>query len=92
MTRITDTLRGDVCTFITISCPFLLRMKDVSDKICRENQNTHFMFSNLFFFRKSRRFIDVEKDCTAGQATDENMTRAHCMMGYVRPQLHTQNM
>jgi hypothetical protein len=25
-------------------------MRNVSDKICRENQNTHFIFNNLFFF------------------------------------------
>jgi len=24
-------------------------MRNVSDKRCRENQNTHFMFINLFF-------------------------------------------
>jgi len=27
-------------------------MRNVSDNICRENQNTHFMFSNLLFFYK----------------------------------------
>jgi len=27
-------------------------MRTVSDKICRENQNTHFICSNLFFFWK----------------------------------------
>jgi hypothetical protein len=32
-----------------ISRWILLRMKDVSDKSCRENQNTHFVFSNIFF-------------------------------------------
>ena len=26
----------------------VLRTKNVSDKICRENQNTHFMFNNVF--------------------------------------------
>jgi len=25
----------------------LLRMRNVSDKSCRENQNTHFVFSNF---------------------------------------------
>ena len=25
-------------------------MRNVLDKICKENQNTNFMFSNLFFF------------------------------------------
>jgi hypothetical protein len=31
-----------------ISRSFLLRMRNVSDKSCRENQNTHFVFSNFF--------------------------------------------
>jgi len=36
-------------------------MSNISDKICRENQNTHFMF-NHFLFRKSCRLVDnVEK-------------------------------
>ena len=36
-----------------ISCSFLLRMGNVSDKSFRENQNRHKMFNNIFFFRKS---------------------------------------
>ena len=28
---------------------FFLTMRNVSDKICRENQNTHFVFNTLFF-------------------------------------------
>jgi hypothetical protein len=31
-----------------ISCSVLLRMRNVSAKICRANQNTHFMFNNFF--------------------------------------------
>jgi len=27
----------------------VLRMRNVADKSCRENQNTHFMFNNIFF-------------------------------------------
>ena len=41
--------------FFIISRPFLLRMRNASDKSCRENQNTHFVFSNVFrksFLRK----------------------------------------
>jgi hypothetical protein len=34
----------------SISRSFLLRMRNVSDKSCRENQNTHFVFSNVFIF------------------------------------------
>jgi hypothetical protein len=53
--------------FFIISRSFLLRMKNGSDKSCRENQNTHFVFSN--FFLKSCRLWDVEKYCRAGQAS-----------------------
>jgi hypothetical protein len=31
-----------------VYCWILPRMKNVSDRICRENENTHFMFNNLF--------------------------------------------
>jgi hypothetical protein len=49
-------------------------------KRCRENQNTHFIFSK--HFSNLRRLWDkVEKYCRAGQATDENMVQAHCMLG-----------
>jgi len=44
------TSHEDQCTFLTISHSALLRMRNVSDKSCRENQNTHFMFSNFFFY------------------------------------------
>ena len=43
--------------FFIMSRSFLLRMRNVSDKSCRENQNTHFVFPN-FFFRKSYRTRD----------------------------------
>jgi hypothetical protein len=33
---------------IDLSPSFFLRMRNDSDKICRENQNTHFVFSNFF--------------------------------------------
>jgi hypothetical protein len=34
--------------FFIISRSFLLRMRNVSDKNCRENQNTQLVFSNFF--------------------------------------------
>jgi hypothetical protein len=43
------TLHEDQYTFLAISRSFLLRMRNVADKTCRENQNTHFVLSNLFF-------------------------------------------
>jgi hypothetical protein len=49
-TRTTGTSHGNVFTFMTISRSILLRMRNVSNIICRENQNTHFMSNNFFFF------------------------------------------
>jgi hypothetical protein len=43
------TLREDQYTFFIISHSVLLRMRNVSDKSCRENQNTHFVFNKCFF-------------------------------------------
>jgi len=37
--------------------PFPLRMRNVSDRICRKNENTHFVFSNFFFF-ENRAFYE----------------------------------
>ena len=48
--------------------------------MCEENQNTHFKFGN--YFRKSCSLWDKveKKNFIAGQATDENMAHAHCMV------------
>ena len=43
--RIKGTLREDQCKFF-ISRSVLLRMRNVSDTSCRENENTQFVFSN----------------------------------------------
>jgi len=58
MTRITGTLHEELCTFMTVSCSVLLRMRNVSDKSCRENQNTHFVFNN-FFLPENRAVIAI---------------------------------
>jgi hypothetical protein len=64
-----------------ISRSFLLRTRNVSDKIV-ENIKTHILFWVTFFFRKScRLWENVEKYCRAGQATDDNMANAHCILG-----------
>ena len=61
-----------VC-IMTVSRSILPRMRNVSDKSCRENQNTHFVFSNFFSPRKSYRLWDnVEKYGRAGQTTDRS--------------------
>jgi hypothetical protein len=41
MTRITGALHEDQKTFLNISLFVLLRMRNVSDKNCRENQNAY---------------------------------------------------
>ena len=56
LTRMKGTLRENQSLFMTISHSFLLKMRNVSDKSCRKNQNTHFVFSN--FFRKLCRLWD----------------------------------
>ena len=53
--------------FFVISRLVLLRMKNVVDKICRENRNTHFMFRNFFFSENLAVFDSVEKYCRARQ-------------------------
>jgi len=45
----TGTLHEDQYTFLIIFRSVLLKMRNVSDKICKENQNTWFM-SVIFFF------------------------------------------
>jgi len=59
-----------------ISRSFLLRIRNISDKPCTENPNNNFIPNNFFFSRKSCCLWDnVEKYCTARQATDDNITR-----------------
>jgi hypothetical protein len=45
----TGALHEDQCKFFDESHWILLRMRSVSNKICGENQNTHFMLSSFFF-------------------------------------------
>jgi hypothetical protein len=57
-----------------ISRWILLRLRNFSDRSCRENQNT--LFCSVAFCRKSYRLWDnMEKYGRARQATDDNMIR-----------------
>jgi len=48
--------------FLILSRSLLLRTKNISETSCRENQNTHFVFNNVFlFFRKSCRLLIWKK-------------------------------
>ena len=52
-------------------------MRNVSDKCCRENQNTRSTFNNFFLEN------NVVKYCRGGQTTDENVigrTRIACLI------------
>jgi hypothetical protein len=87
------TIHEDLCAFMITSRWILLRMRNVSDKICRENENTHFMFNNLS--QKVVPFMSyVEKYGSARQATDDNITRSMrlaCCITKTRIQTHNQN-
>ena len=63
-------LREYLCTFMIVSCLIFLKMKNVSDKICREYQKTR--FSSITFFRELwRLWYNVEKYGRAEQDTSE---------------------
>jgi len=57
--------------------------ENVSTKSSRETQNRSFVFIIFIFifFRKSYRLWDnVERCCRAGQAKEDDMSHAHCML------------
>ena len=57
MTNITATSQEDQYTYLIISRSGLLRVRNVSDQHCRENQNTHFYVQYIFFL--NRTFYDI---------------------------------
>jgi len=57
---------------MTPSLWILLRIRNISDKICRENRNTRFVF-NKFVWKSCHLWDNVEKYCRARQAADENV-------------------
>jgi hypothetical protein len=83
----------DLYTRMTVSYWNLLRMRNFSDKLVEKNKRRYFTF-NKFYFRKSCNLRDnVEKYCTAGQATDDTIlwcTRFACWI--TKDKTHTQNM
>jgi len=67
------TLHGDQYIFLIISHLFLLKMKNISDKIV-EKIKTRILCPVTFFFQKSCFFLDnVEKFGRARQATDDSI-------------------
>ena len=86
-----------VFTFMAISCLILLKMRNISNKPCRENQNTHFVSSHFFFFRNS--FCSCDKAEKYGKARWRHiMAHTICMLdkqgymhvkAYARLHIHT---
>jgi len=77
--RTASTIHEDRYTFLIITRSVLLLMRNISDESCREIQNTHFVFSN-FLSENCNVYEIMWKNCRAGQAIDDNMARAHCML------------
>jgi hypothetical protein len=57
------TLNDDLCTFITVSRWILLRVINVSDKSCRENQNTHYLVSEnrALYYKKWKKMVQPDR-------------------------------
>jgi hypothetical protein len=78
--RIMATLHYDQYTILIISFSILLIMINVSDKLA-EKFKILILYSVTFFFRISCPLWDnVENYYRVGQATDDNMAHAHCML------------
>jgi hypothetical protein len=64
------TRRYSICTFMIIISSFSSYSKKHFRICCRENQNPHFMYNNLFSRKSWRLWDNIEKYDTAGQAAD----------------------
>ena len=51
------------------------KISNVSDKVCRECQSTHFMFNNVFFRKSCHLWDNVGNYCWVRQTTDDNVLR-----------------
>ena len=71
-------------------CWILLGTRNVSDKSCRENPNTLFVFSNFFFFSGNHAIHEMWKNEVLWDRSDENMTHAHWMLDTKATNTHSQ--
>jgi hypothetical protein len=60
-----------IYTLMIISRSIPPRIRNVPGRICRGNQNTHFVFSNKSPRKSSNLLDNVEKISTVGQNTDK---------------------
>jgi len=52
-------------------------VKNVSDEICRENQNT--LFGSIIFYEHCAVYEIMWKNILEPDVTEDNMAHAHCM-------------
>ena len=72
LTRITGALHEDICTFMILSCWFLLRMRNASMEVV-EKIKTHILWSITFLWKSCHLPDNVEKYTKVRQATDDNI-------------------
>jgi len=70
-----------------MSLSFLLRIRNVSEKLCTVNQNTHFVFSNFFLIFPFMRWRGNILYHGAGHRWQHGACAFHA--GYLRLQIHT---
>jgi len=59
--------------FFITSCSITFRMSNVSDESCRENQNSYFMFKNIFF-----KIMSFMRQCGKVGRPHYTLVHAHC--------------
>jgi hypothetical protein len=82
----------DRYTFLIISRPVLLRMKNVSDKRCRETWKTRFTFSNFFFILPFMRQCGKLLKSGADHRWQYGACALHAGYLSLQTHTHTQNM
>ena len=90
-TRIRGPLHVNRYTFLIISRQCFLRMRNVSDKSCRQNRNTHFLFNNFFFF-ENHACCEIMWTKILWKRTGHRWQCGACALhaGYVRLLMYTQ--
>ena len=86
VTRIVGNLHDDLCTFKTVFCHILCRMRNVSDKSCIAK---HTNYIQQFFFKSYHLSDNVEEYSSAEQATDDNIIYCMCFACWIRKATHT---
>ena len=69
-TRVTDTLHEDLCKFVTTPRYIFLRMRNISNKICRENQNIQLVL-DFFFFENYALYEMMRQNMVQPDATED---------------------